>query len=97
MSKIVIEINNEHQSYKLSENGDYVDVLTHAPGSTVSGNGNPFYIVRENLTDVECDLIVKTWFNQGFVDYSPKSEKTPQAANKVYIPIRRIVGIDVLD
>jgi hypothetical protein len=96
MSKIVIELNNEHQPYKLSKNGDYVDVLTHAPGSTVCGNDNPFYIDREDLTDVECELMVKTWFNQGFVDYSPKSEKTPLAANKVYIPIRRVVEIHIL-
>lgn len=94
--KIIIEVNNEHQSYKLSQDG-YPVVLTDPPGSSVVGNGNGFFVVKENVSEEVACLTIKDWFDKGFVECSPKSNDFPNAAVKVFIPIRRIVEIHVLD
>lgn len=91
--KIIIEIDNKHQSYKLDPDG-HITILNHAPRSSIVGNGNGYYVVRENLTEENAILTIKSWFDQGFVDYSPKENG---AAIKVFIPIKRIIEIHILE
>lgn len=97
MNKIIIEITNDHQPYKILDDGNPVP-LTHASGSTSMGNGNVFCVVKENLSIESINSTIKTWFIQGFVDYSPKLlTKDPTAASNVFIPIKRIVEIHVIE
>lgn len=80
--KIAVEINGEH----------FLECPTN-----VKNIGNPILTLREKLSETEAHDLIKSWFQQGFVDYVAKSDEAPNGAIKVYIPIRRIIEIYILE